>query len=286
MSKANIIPQANIKVKRNNQAEEVKFHKAVQAYWEDPATISIIDENLHQLEIETACRYLKSSDELVDIGCGDGKATLIYAQKVKKCTAYERSNFLRKKALEEVKRSGLKNTTIKAGDILKMKKIPEKPNVVVTQRLLINLASWSEQKEAIGNIHGMLKTGGIYIMIENTNDAHQALNDMRHRMGLDPISIHWHNLYFDYEQLMSYLKDKFQLLDFQDFNLYYFLTRVYSQIFLSFTGHGRHAVKNSLFELSDKAAKDVFNEFNDLFQINGIRTLGPIQVFVLRKLNQ
>lgn len=267
------------------KAEEAKFKKSVRKYWEDPNTISLIDQNLHQIEIETVCRYLKSSDVLVDIGCGDGKATVVYAQKVKKCTAYERSNFLRKKAADEVKKSGLKNTTVKAGDILKMKKIPEKPNIVVTQRLLINLASWDEQKKAIENIYRMLKPGGLYIMIEDTNDAHQALNDARHQVGLEPISIHWHNLYFDQNQLLSYLKDKFQLLNFHDFGLYYFLTRVYTQLFLSFKGYGKNAVKSPLFDLSDKAAKDIYDKFNDRFQIDGNSAFGPIQAFVLKRLN-
>lgn len=270
---------------KKSKAEEVKFKKAVRKYWEDPTTISIIDKNLHQLEIETVCRYLKASDELVDIGCGDGEATLVYAQKVKKCTAYERSNFLRKKAIGETKKLGLKNTTIKAGDILKMKKIPEKPDVVVTQRLLINLANWDEQKEAIENICNMLKPGSLYIMIENTNDAYLALNDMRFQVGLEPIPIHWHNLFFNYNQLMDFLKDKFQLLASHNFGLYYFLTRVYSQTFIKFVGYGKNAKKDPLFDLSDKAAKDIYNKFKDRFQISGCRALGPIQVFVLKRLN-
>lgn len=270
---------------KKSESEEIKFTKAVREYWEEPTTISIIDENLHQLEIETVCRYLKSTDELVDIGCGDGKATVVYAQKVKQCTAYDHSNFLRKKAAAEVKRSGLKNTTIKAGDILKMKKIPEKPDIIVTQRLLINLADSNEQKEAIENIYNMLKPGGLYIMIENTNDAYLALNQMRHQVGLEPIPIHWHNLFFDYNQLMEFLKDKFQLLNSHNFGLYYFLTRVYSQMFLKFVGYGKYAKKDPLFDLSDKAAKDLYNKFKDRFQISGCRALGPIQVFVLKKLN-
>lgn len=272
-------------MKKKSKLEEIKFKKEVREYWEDPTTISIIDKNLHQLEIEAVCRYLKSSDEIVDIGCGDGKATVAYAKKVKKCVAYERSDFLRKEAAGEVKRSGLKNIIIKDGDILKMKKIPERPDVLITQRLLINLASWSEQKEAIENIYKMLKPGSLYIMIENTNDAYLALNDMRYQVGLEPIPIHWHNLFFDYNQLMDFLKDKFQLLASHNFDLYYFLTRVYSQMFLKFVGYGKNAKKDPLFDLSDKAAKDIYNKFKDYFQISACRALGPIQVFVLKRLN-
>lgn len=270
---------------KRKKTEAIKYKKAVKAYWEDPATISIIDKNIHQLEIKTACGYLKSSDELIDIGCGDGKATIIYARKVTKCTAYEYSNFLRRKAIKEVRRAGLKNTNIKAGDILKMKKIPEKPDVVITQRLLINLATWNEQKEAIENIYRMLKPGGLYIMIENTNDSHQALNDMRNQVGLEPIPIHWHNQFFDHDQLLSFLKDNFQLVKTHDYSLYYFLTRVYTQMFLSFSGYGKTAVKDPLFKLSDKAAKEVYNKFKNYIGLKNYRAVGPIQTFVLKKLN-
>ncbi|MEK7580862.1 MAG: class I SAM-dependent methyltransferase [Patescibacteria group bacterium] len=270
---------------KNREAGGLKFKKAVRKYWEDPSTVSIIDKNLHQLEIETASRYLKSTDELVDIGCGDGVATAAYAQKVKKCTAYELSDYLRKKATENIKKANSKNVKVKSGDILNMKKITEKPDVVITQRLLINLANWNEQKMAIENIYNMLKPGGLYIMIENTNDAYLALNKMRHQVGLEPIPIHWHNLFFDYHELTAFLKDKFQLLNFHDFGLYYFLTRVYAQMFLSFTGYGKNAVKDPLFDLSDKAARDIYKKFGDRFQISGCRALGPIQVFVLKRLS-
>ena len=50
-------------------------------------------------------------------------------------------------------------------------------DVVVTQRVLINLSSWEDQKRALLNVHRVLNPGGRYIMIENTNDAFLALND-------------------------------------------------------------------------------------------------------------
>ena len=35
---------------------ESDFIQAVRSYWEDPSTISIIDQNLHELEIEKVVR--------------------------------------------------------------------------------------------------------------------------------------------------------------------------------------------------------------------------------------
>lgn len=259
------------------------FEKEVQDYWEQPDTISIIDKNLHKIEIGTVCKHLLPSDYLIDIGCGDGEATIQYARKVSECVGIERSSYLRKKAIENVSRSGLSNITIKDGDILHMKNVKPEVDVIITQRLLINLASWKEQQEAIINIHNALKVGGRFIMIENTTDSFLALNEMRLSVGLDPIPQHWHNRFFDYDKLMEFMEGKFQLMRVYDFGLYYFLTRVFTPAFLSFTGFGANAVKDPIFEKSDAAARLMFEKFNDRIHIDGCRVLGPIQTFAFRK---
>ncbi|MFH1996808.1 MAG: class I SAM-dependent methyltransferase, partial [Candidatus Omnitrophota bacterium] len=128
---------------------------AVRRYWEDPNTRSIIDTNLHTIEIDTACRYLRKRDSVADIGCGNGIATVSYAKKALRCTGFERSDHLRKQAIRNVKRSRLKNVEIQKGDILTINKEAGRFDRIITQRVLINLASWEEQKRAIMNVHGM-----------------------------------------------------------------------------------------------------------------------------------
>ena len=122
-----------------------------------------------------------------------------------------------------------------------MTDIKEEFDRIITQRVLINLASWEEQKRAILNVRDALKPGGTYIMIENTNDAFRALNDMRRAVDLKPIGLHWHNLFFDYKRLMRFLKKYFDVVAVRDFGLYYFLTRVYVQMFANFVGFGKRA---------------------------------------------
>ena len=260
-----------------------EFKEAVRKYWDDPDTISIIDKELHKIEIDTVCRYLRSTDSLADIGCGNGIATIKYAEKVKKCIGFERSDYLRQQAIENARQSELTNLSIQAVDVLELSKISEKFDVVVTQRVLINLESWEDQKQAILNIYGLLKPGGRYIMIENTNDAFISLNEMRHQVALEPIPQHWHNRFFDYERLMEFLEGQFQLLKTHDFGLYYFLTRVYVQMFASFKGFGKNAVKDQIFEKADEAARILYELCADRIKIDGCRALGPIQCFVLRK---
>src|ERR1700738_5175042 len=94
------------------------FTSAVRAYWEDPATVSIIDKNLHQIEIDTVCRHLLPTDSLADVGCGNGQATVQYAAKVARCIGIERSQQLRAKAEQVARESTLSNISIRSGDIL------------------------------------------------------------------------------------------------------------------------------------------------------------------------
>lgn len=258
------------------------IRKLVRNYWEDSGTVSIIDKNLHQIEIDIASRYLMPSDNIADIGCGDGQATVEYAKKVKSATAIERSDFLLKKAKELGVKAQLTNIKFKNADILTLD-IKEEFDVVITQRLLINLLSWSEQQKGLLNIYRALKPGGRYIMIENTTDSFNALNEMRADVELSPIPQHWHNRFFDYEKLEKFLEDKFQILKIWNLGLYYFLTRVYTQMFASFKGYGILAEKDPLFEKSDEAARICFEKFHDKINFTGSRTLGPIQIFILRR---
>lgn len=259
------------------------FTERVRAYWENPGTVSIMDKNLHQLEIETVCRYLLPTDCLADIGCGDGEATMHYARCVRSVVAIERSNHLRGQAEAAAARSGLSNITLCPGDILDSGIAADASfDVIVTERLLINLGHWEEQTKALLNIHRMLKPGGRYIMVENTNDGFQAMNDMRAAVDLPPVPQHWHNRFFDYEELAAFLRGRFQLLRHYDFGLYYFLTRVYVPMFASFQGWGVNAVKDPIFEKSDAAARILFEKFSERIDIGGCRAFGPIQVFVLR----
>ena len=181
--------------------KEADLKKSVREYWENTDTISIIDNNLHKIEIDTVCKYLRTKDSLADIGCGNGEATVEYAKKVHKCLGMERSSNLRQKAQENASKSGLGNISIQPGDLLDLSGLSEEFDVIVTQRSLINLSSWEDQQKAILNIHRALKPGGRYIMIENTNDAFLALNDMRGEVGLDPIPQHWHNRFFRLSQI-------------------------------------------------------------------------------------
>lgn len=256
---------------------KMDIKKRIQNYWENSNTISIIDKNLHKIEIDTVCRHLLPTDYLADIGCGSGEAIAKYAKKVYKCIGIEKSNYFRKKASELISKNNLTNVEIKKGDILDLD-IKNKLNVIITQRLLINLSNWEDQKESILLIHKALKPYGRYIMIENTNECFTNLNNMRKNVNLEPIPLHWHNFFFDRQKMLNFMKERFKLVKEYDFSLYYFLTRVYTQMFASFKGYGKSAVKDNIFEKSDESARIIYELFKDNVKINP--KISTIQCFV------
>ena len=255
----------------------------IQEYWEQPSTVSIIDSNLHALEIAAASRYLEPTDRLADVGSGNGAATIQYARKVRSCTGFERSEHMRSQAARAAEEAGVANVTFREFDILGESIPTGEFDALISQRMLINLASWADQQQGIRNLHRMLKVGGRAILIENTNDAFKAMNDVRTNLGLAPVPQHWHNRFFDYEEFITFVGHGFQVLHFQDFGLYYLLTRVYTQLFASFEGYGASAKKDPIFEHADRAARALYEELAGRVEIKGCRALGPIQVWVLRR---
>jgi ubiquinone/menaquinone biosynthesis C-methylase UbiE len=259
------------------------IREKIQDYWEQPTTVSIIDSNLHELEIAAALRYLEPRDVIADVGCGNGDATVRYAAKVRSCVGLELSAHMRGLAEKAARTAGVTNVTFREFDILQPE-IPEAEfDAVVSQRMLINLASWQDQQRGLRNLHRMLKPGGRAILIENTNDAFRAMNDLRHDVGLSPVPQHWHNRFFDHDELLTFARGGFQLLHFQDFGLYYLLTRVYTQLFAAFEGYGINAKKDPIFEKADRAARLLCEQAGDRVTIAGCRAFGPIQVFVFRR---
>jgi ubiquinone/menaquinone biosynthesis C-methylase UbiE len=252
-------------------------------YWERPDTISIIDKNLHQLEIQFVLRHLRPDHTFADIGCGNGDATAHYAAAVKQCVAIERSSFLRERAAERIAEVGLSNVTLVEGDLLDLSAHVGAFDVVLTQRSLINLPSWDLQKQALGEVYRALRPGGLYVMIENTNDANDVMNDYRGKVGLPPIPKHWHNLFLDMPVFTDFIQDKFTLVERHGFSLYYLLTRVYVQMFASFTGSGKDAVADPIFAHSDRAARLLHEAIGDKIQFLDNPVFGPIQGMVLAK---
>jgi ubiquinone/menaquinone biosynthesis C-methylase UbiE len=262
--------------------------KRIDEYWESSDTISLLDKNLRKLETDFVLSEIKATDEMADFGCGDGESTVHYATKARSCVALEHSNHLRAKAAERFKTAGLTNVTLVGGDALDLSVYTNEFDLVVSQRVVINFMTWDEQKQVLQNIRSALRPGGRYIMIENTFEGFEAMNEVRRSVGLQNVPLHdWHNYFLHYDQLMEFLEGKFTIEKTHTFNLYYLLTRVFVNMFAKFEGFGRKAVKDDIFDAADDAARRLYELMGDRVKITVSKgdSFGPIQGFVLRRVN-
>ena len=102
-------------------------------------------------------------------------------------------------------------------------------DLIYTERTLINLQTWEEQRQAIVDIGALLKPGGLYLMCECFKGGLLDINKLRTAIDLPPISSPWHNRYLDENQVLSSLCSIPGLIleDRVDYSAnYYFLSRV------------------------------------------------------------
>ena len=101
----------------------------------------------------------------------------------------------------------------------------QKYDLVITERVLINLDTWEEQKKAILDIMDLVEENGKYLMCENIQEGLDNLNEMRSKIDLDPIEKPWHNRYLFQKELD--MINEVEIIDSVDFSsTYYFFSRI------------------------------------------------------------
>jgi precorrin-6B methylase 2 len=260
----------------------------IEAYWEAPNTISLLDNNLRTLEEQFVLPYLHSEMDFADFGCGGGESTIQYARKVKSCLALERSNRLRELATKRAADASVTNLQIISGSVVDLSEFVGRFHCVVTQRVIINFMTWGEQKEVIRNIWSTLRHGGQYLMIENTFEGFEAMNSLRRAVGLANIPLHdWHNQFLYHGKLVNFLEEKFVIEKVHTFSLYYLLTRVFVNMFAKFEGFGAAAKQDEIFKHADSAARRLYDIYGHKikFDLDAGDSFGPIQGFALRRVD-
>ena len=179
--------------------------KIAKEHWEKQETVSLKDRNLRELERFSIINQLKKikPTTLADIGCGDCSDTIYYSDYVENIFAFDYSETMLRKAAKIVSNKRIKLSKF---DILK-EAINIKVDIITTKRCLINLGTFENQKDAIRKIHDSLNKDGYYLMLECSLDGLNNLNILRQKVALNPIPSPFHNLYFELNDLMSFIQD-------------------------------------------------------------------------------
>jgi len=205
-------------------------NKQIKDFWEKsglakPAGELVTHGDIEQvaIEIDSVLSLLNKNDVLMDIGCGSGFSTSIYADKCKKVLGIDYAETMIDSAKNGYQAN---NLSFEQQNVLSLDRDYGLFSVIVSTRCLINLNSWDEQKEAIQKIHECLETKGRLILIEGTLQGRKALNSLRSAVGLDPMPPVWHNIDFDEELLFPFLSELFEIKSDIRFGVYDLLMRV------------------------------------------------------------
>lgn len=205
-------------------------------FWNSRANLGALagtnDYQLKQLEMQTLSGYISDGQRVLDLGCGSGTTAFFLSEnKSLEITGMDFSPEMVKEANQERDLRGISplHLNFAVQDIRKLNELraaQTKPyDIVITERVLINLETWEEQKNAIREIIKLLRPGGIYLMCENLRNGLDNLNTMRISVGLEPIVSPWHNRYLEQDEVAEI--DFAELVEYRDFtSVYYLCSRV------------------------------------------------------------
>jgi len=238
---------------------------------------TMADEKIRQIESDFILAgidyFLKLSGKndfkVLDIGCGNGYTLeLVHA-------VYPSLNLSGVEFTPELRSLANKKKIpieVVAGDVRDRKTIPLNQDVIICQRVLINLLNENDQINALANIAESLNEGGILIIIEAFESGLENLNKCRKELGLSEIPPAHHNLY-----LKDHFFDSIDSLAPVEIgkpknilSSHYFVTRVLHDIALAATSS--KFVRNSLFV-----------SFFDEALPQGVGDFSPLRCYVLEK---
>lgn len=160
---------------------------------------------------------------VLDLGCGNGYATEVLAR------AFPQTSFWAVDFCDDLlsiaRNRGIPNCQFSKGDARKLEFEDGFFDLVYTERCLINIRDWEEQKNAFSEVARVIRPrstqcssgesvvsrhGGLYAMIECFTDGHENYNRARTELGLDEIPLPNVNLFFDKSRTMFELEKYFK----------------------------------------------------------------------------
>ena len=156
---------------------------------ESKAILQFVSESLRM-------RQLNGPAVIMDVGCGNGYTLQRLSEEnpEQHFVGIEKSDELRSLAASRFARRG--NVKIVEGDV-REPDFAEKESVdiLLCQRVLINLLNSDDQKSALRNIVDVVRPGGALLFIEAFSSSLANLNEARTEFELTPIPPAHHNLY-------------------------------------------------------------------------------------------
>ena len=221
-----------------------------------------IFESLEKIIKELHKKSASDRPVLLDAGCGNG---FTLQQLSKKFINIDFKGIEFTPELREIANQKGLPCKVMPGDIRSKDTLPTGVDILILQRVLINLLDPRDQIEAVRNLIGSINKGGYLIAIEAFTSGLSHLNQCRKELGLSNIPPAHHNLYLEdnFFELFPELSVVQTNYGPDILSSHYFITRVLHDVALAATGS--NFVRNSMFvKFFDEALPLGIGQFSPL----------------------
>ena len=261
---------------RNTYEETVtKHYEQVAEQHGLSETSTMEDATTRRKEIEAITTVLdklvQKCSHLLEIGCGNG--VLLDALRTRYPALKLTGRDFSQPMVELAQSRDLANCDVAYGDVRSLDFQGGTFDLVIGERVVINLMDREHQWQALAEIARVLRPGGYYLCIEAFKDGLDCLNEARAELGLEPNVEAYHNLWFEEAGFREELAKHFEVIDSQSLagvpqhflSSYYFISRVvYPAVTRTDIKYNTHFVRF----FADQSPRGTYS---------------PIQLFVLHK---
>ena len=185
----------------------------IRKFWDDRAKeyggdwrATLGEIYLRRLEIIKMTKLIKlyKPKRVLDVGCGNGYSTRIYANRFPK-VEFVGIDYSSEMILQ-AKKSSIANCNFFVGDALYLNSLPDSVfDLIITQRCLQNIPDYERQRIAINNLLCKVSSNGTLLLMECSRDGVEQLNYLRSLIGMRPIADiePWYNNFFKDKDLIN-----------------------------------------------------------------------------------
>ena len=194
------------------------YRREAEAHGAD-ASSTMRDQTTRGREIASVQRVLEhlsgqgaAIQDTLDIGCGNGYLLSVLRKKWPSVALTGLEYTPEMVALARARE--VKDCALVQGDV---RKIPFKDrswDVVITERCIINVMDRDDQATSLREVARVLRPGGHFLCVEAFTDGLTDLNAARAELGLEPVPMAHHNMWFDKDWFLSTIAPDFEVVDF------------------------------------------------------------------------
>ncbi len=185
--------------------------------------VNIADTVQRDLELDFIIDAVEPGTKILEVGCGNGHVTQMLRERAGHVDAFDYAENMIAAAKQAY---GEKNNRFFHDNILSPTETDGPYDAIVCVRVLINLRDLSEQITAVETMASLLRPEGKLVLVEGFKDGFDALNDLRMRSELAPLSPAAINFYSEKAELLPTIEAHFDIEEEFHLGLFDVLTRV------------------------------------------------------------